>query len=131
MLGFLSVSCSSDDNNAPPVEKIVGEWKITDVWLNGEEGYEEMVEAFPCIVDNRQIFNLDYTYELRSYEEDDSGECVLVGVDVGDWELNNSILKLNNQNGDVQEFPIEFINNKCYVETEFDGNLLRVELSRV
>lgn len=101
-------SCSSDDDTNGPaqVDRIVGEWKIQSLSMDGEE-----LELSDCELQTRIRFsaNGDITVTDR-YEDFDSEEC-LSEVYTEKWEYRgNNVYRITGEEG-PDDITIIFSNN--------------------
>lgn len=133
-LSLFSTSCNNDDDggagdsNADP---IVGTWKITDIWVNGQSVYAILMVTDPCPLETKFIFENDFTARVEPYQSDaGSGDCVAGEVQNGSWSKEGSVYYISAE-GQTANSEVEFLDdNNFTVMYEFEGQPAKVKLTR-
>lgn len=128
-LSFNSCNNDDEDNNPQIQDKIIGEWKLNQEFLNNEE---QLLDD--C--DKRGIieFFIDGTYTEKDFQYDESlGNCQPLETVHGTWEyLGSSMYKISDISSvpgvDIAlEVKITFVSNSMIVE--FSETIEGVDIS--
>jgi hypothetical protein len=91
-LGFVSVSCSSDDNGGGiKSTDLLGRWEFARAGqlVNGQEVYEDYQHEIGCPKDFLQL-NSDGTGRVDTFTADDEGNCEEDSMMLTAWSLNGN-----------------------------------------
>lgn len=134
LIGFLAVSCNNDDDSSDGnVDVIVGTWKVSDVWMDGESVYDQLLAVAYCPLQNEYNFMNDYTLRIDTFEEGISPEnCVNGTPQTGSWSVTNNIYSVTfDDTGDTNSSPVAFQNDNTFTtETTFEGQHVVMEFTR-
>ena len=109
-------SCSSDDDDTPKEEQIIGKWKLIESKMN-----DVVDNDFPCDFEGILEYNINGTFTQEVYESDVDDNCTFSYSDSGTWTNNDNgtyTYQLNDDKSHTNK--IEF-NNTTYIETIVDG----------
>lgn len=132
LTGFLSVSCNEDDDSSGNnVDMIVGTWKVTDAWVDGESVYDQLLLVAYCPLQNEYNFLNDYTLSIDTFEDgNEAGECVAGEVQNGTWTKTNDVYSVN-LNGETSSSTANFLDeNNFTTETTFEGQAVTLKFTR-
>jgi hypothetical protein len=121
MLLLMIASCGQK-----PMEKLVGEWKLTDISSTAEVS-EDLKDAHQEI-----ISEMKETYLLVLNADSTFVHTLLEGTSNGKWKISDDLksLTLSYENGNVEVSKIvELSNNKMVTSVEFNEaeNILTLE----
>lgn len=134
---FLSLalsSCSSDDDNGTPeADKIVGLWKISDVFIQTPLGelsvYDQIVENVPCALDSEFYFQEDKTVKVIAFTPNEADDCIAQEPQFGTWDKQNDVYTFTAEGMSFSN--VNFINDTNFtVQTEMEGQQVKVKLSK-
>lgn len=131
LLGMFTFSCSGDDDSSNNVDVIVGDWKISDVRIDGESVYDQLLLLNPCPFQNEYNFRNDFTIQIDAFEENaDTGNCVLAEVQNGAWSKSGNVYTVS-INGDTSSSTANFIDdNNFTTQTEFEGQPVELKFTK-
>jgi len=131
LLGMLSFSCSSDDDSSNNMDVIVGEWKISDVKIDGESVYAELVLLNPCPFQNQYHFRNDFSIQINTFEENsETGNCVAGEVQNGTWSKSGNVYSVS-INNETNSSTANFIDdNNFTTQTEFEGQPVELKFTK-
>lgn len=114
ILSIIIVSCGNDDgsDNSNTIENLIGEWKITQRIINGNEDTLGACEPF-----NMYTSNEDGTYTELLYAAALNSDCLNnTSIEfTGTWQNNNNnTYSFTNSNNITSEFLIEFFSNNSF-----------------
>ncbi|WP_330442051.1 lipocalin family protein [Flavobacterium sp. C4GT6] len=118
-------SCSSDDNNQPSQDKIIGSWQKTSLVV---EGVNQNLSN--CQLQTVYNFNASQnSFWSNIYEENFEGECTLFTED-GDWEkLSESVYTVYTESEGTVNYEVEFPNDNTLKLTYNDGSVEQPHLA--
>ncbi|WP_299247175.1 lipocalin family protein [uncultured Aquimarina sp.] len=131
LISTLITSCTSDDDGARPIDMedpIIGTWKITQAFRNGEEAI-----LGPCYLEETIVFTDEGKFMRSAYEIED-GNCGEEYINTGMWEnLGNGRYKITRDNSlaDPTEGTFTFSGNTMTIVTNDQLGEFREVLTRV
>ncbi len=132
LIGFLSVSCNNDDDSSDNnVDIIVGKWKISDAWVDGESVYAQLLMVAYCPLQNEYNFMNDYSLRIDTFEEGISPQNCVVGTpETGTWSKQNNVYTVT-LSGETSSSTADFQNNNTFTtQTTFEGQDVLLEFTR-
>lgn len=131
VLCLFANSCSSDDNSNDNVDKIVGTWKVTDVWQNGVSVYVLLQMVAPCPLENKYILANDYSMKIETFEPvGETDACISGEIQNGNWSKEGSTYFVSFE-GQTMNSEVEFLDNNNFTTTiEVEGEQAKVKLTR-
>lgn len=131
VLGMFTFSCSSDDDSSNNVDVIVGDWKISDVKIDGESVYAQLILLNPCPFQNQFNFKNDFTIQITTFEENSStGNCEAAEIQNGAWSKAGNVYTVS-INGNTDSSTANFIDdNNFTTQTEFEGQPVELKFTK-
>ena len=134
LIGFLTVSCNNDDDSSGNnVDLIVGKWKISDAWVDGESVYEQLLLVAYCPLQNEYNFMNDYSLRIDTFEEGITPQNCAVGVpQTGSWSVDNDVYSVTfDDSGETSSSTADFQNDNTFTtQTTFNGQNVLLEFTR-
>ncbi len=135
LIGLFSVSCKNDDDSTHDnVDVIVGKWKISDVWIDGESVYNNLLLVAYCPLQNEYNFMNDYTLRIDTFEEGgiNPENCLTGAPQNGSWSKTDNVYTVTfDDTGETSSSTANFQNNDTFTtETSFEGQNVLLEFSR-
>ena len=110
-------SCGSDDdgNESAETNRIVGEWKIQSLTIDGES-----VLITDCEAQSGISFNANGSFTSTDFFEDETEECISEDSN-GNWEYRGNNVYRFTEASETYDIPIMFSdNNNRFTITEED-----------
>jgi hypothetical protein len=126
LLILLTISCSSDDDNAPSAleKNIVNKWILENRVITDDENYI----ATDCIKLSTLEFFEDDSFKRIEYIESESGDCILDFEQSGEW-WTNGFNGLNlDLNGEIDSMTADVGNllEPLLLESDVNGEYLLI-----
>lgn len=113
---FVFTSCSSDDDNTPSQDPLIGAWNYYKYF---ENGVEEPLD--PCETDETFVVLADGTFSAEYFDEVTVGSCESAGAFNGTWENLGSGTYALTSSGFTDEEDVTFDGNTFYFEDTYDN----------
>lgn len=132
LFGLMAVSCSDDDDSSNGnSDSIVGTWKVTDAWQNGESMYDQLLLVAYCSLQNEYNFLNDNSLRIDTFIEGDAPmNCVEGETQTGSWSEEDGVYSVN-INDETSSTTVDFSDtNHFTTELDFEGQIVKLEFTR-